>query len=137
MRITGIILAVTEETLRVVVLERLQAIWTPEEEKEMSEIWCMYSEADLSFDHLLTASWDGVPDSAQTHLFSGKLSRSLHAVVLFFSLQIHIQADTEAYKLIGQELVSWSWSLQFIFEHVDLALHGLKKEEMSRLEPEI
>lgn len=66
-----------------------------------------------------------LPDGAQTHLFSGKLSRPLDSIVLPLSLQVDVQADAQAWDLIGQELVSRTRSLKLIFEHIDLALNGL------------
>lgn len=127
-------LAVTEETMRMVVLEWLQTVRAPkgrEKEKRCSEsIQAFHTKS------CRTASCDCLPHGAQAHLFTGKLSWSLYTVILSFCLQIHIQANTQAWNLIGQELVSWPWSLQFIFEHVDLALHSLKKEQGIQLEPD-
>lgn len=116
----------TEEALRMVVLEWLQTIWTPEIQANRDRNQRLIR----VFDELGVREFTKflpVPDSAQAHLFTGKLSRSLYAVILSLSLQIHIQTDTQACNLIGQELVSWTGSLQFIFEHVHLTLHGLEK----------
>lgn len=66
-----------------------------------------------------------LPDGAQTHLLSGELPRSLDSVVLPLCLQVDVQADAQARDLIGQQLVSRTRSLELIFEHVHLALHGL------------
>lgn len=101
---TGTELTVAEEALRMVVLERLQAIWTPENERDVrNTITSIMTE--------ILASCHCVPHGAQAHLLPGKLSRSLNTVVLFFGLQINIQTDTEAGDLIGQELVTRTWSL--------------------------
>lgn len=104
----------TEEALRMVVLEWLQTSWAPEKERDVRDTVNLFR-YDSVFDQMLVksliASCDHVPDSAQAHLLSGKLSWSLHAVVLTFSLQIHVEADTQARNLIGQELVSWARTL--------------------------
>lgn len=113
-------LAMTEETLRMVVLEWLQTIGTPEfKERHVREK--SFTKSLKTF-FLLT-----VPDSAQAHLFTGELSWSFHAVILSFGLQVNIQADAEPRNLIGQKLVSRAWSLQFSFEHINLTLHGLRR----------
>lgn len=136
-RITTTGLTMTEEALRMVVLEWFQTIWTPEIQRgrNKSEIYLISKSATLSMKTYEDRTWSAVthkdtkcvPDSAQAHLFTGKLKRSLHTVILSFSLQIHIQADTQSWNLIGQELVSWTRALQFIFEHIHLTLHGLKE----------
>lgn len=87
----------------------------------------------MNHDNTIVCSWFGqlyntiyLPDSSKAHLFTGKLPWPLHTVILSFSLQIHIQTHTETCHLVGKELVTWTRSLQLMFEHVHLTLHSLK-----------
>lgn len=69
-RATRTLLAVTEEALRVVVLERLQTVWTPEKERDVRDAAKLVGHRVVSRPHLVSALLVTSYLTVRRHIFS-------------------------------------------------------------------